>query len=209
MKILITAGPTREYIDPIRFISNPASGTLGFLIAEKAKKNGHNVIVVAGPCNIPHIKGIKIIPVESALEMQANVEKYFPSVDAVVMSAAVSDWKPEKTYSQKIKRKKKWNLALITNPDILKSIVAKKKKNQVIIGFALESENILKNAKKKLRGKNVNLLVANTISNLGKTSKKSKIFLLFSDGRIKKIYCTKNHLASLILKETEKLVAKK
>ncbi|HQL65508.1 MAG TPA: phosphopantothenoylcysteine decarboxylase, partial [bacterium] len=100
MRILITAGPTREYIDPVRFISNPSTGTLGFLIAERAKERGYDVIIIAGPCNIPQLKGIKVISVESALEMKNRVEENFQFVDVLIMTAAVSDWRPARVYKQ-------------------------------------------------------------------------------------------------------------
>ncbi len=209
MKILITAGPTREYIDPVRFISNPATGTLGFMIAKKAKKKGHDVIVIAGPCEIPPLKGIKVFSVESALEMQDRVERYFPLVDVLIMTAAVSDWRPARMYKQKIKIKRNWKLNLIANPDILKTVSRRKNRNQIIVGFALESENILENARKKLKKKRLDLIVANSISNFGNTSKKTDIFFLFSDGTTKKVFCTKARLASLLLGEIEKLVSRK
>ncbi|HOC03431.1 MAG TPA: phosphopantothenoylcysteine decarboxylase [Candidatus Ratteibacteria bacterium] len=209
MRILITAGPTREYIDPVRFISNPSTGTLGFLIAERAKERGYDVIIIAGPCNIPQLKGIKVISVESALEMKNRVEENFQFVDVLIMTAAVSDWRPARVYKQKIKIKKEWNLKLVPNPDILQCISMGRKENQIVVGFALESKNILENAKKKLKKKKVDLIVANPVSNFGNTLKKTEMFLLFSDGRIKKVLCTKKHLAYLLLREVEILVSRK
>lgn len=205
MKILITAGPTREYIDPVRFISNPATGTLGYLLAKKAKEKGHSVVMISGPCSLHSIRGIKKINVETAIEMEKAVEKEFPLCEVLIMTAAVSDWRPEKRFTQKIKIKKPWILKLIPNPDILKGIAKKKNKNQIVVGFALESENMVENAKKKLKEKKLDLIVANSVQNFGNPREKKEIYLIFSDERIKKISCTKNQLASILIKEIENL----
>ncbi|HOK79444.1 MAG TPA: phosphopantothenoylcysteine decarboxylase [bacterium] len=210
MKILITAGPTREYIDPVRFISNPATGTLGYFIAKKAKEEGHSVVIVSGPCDMPELKGVERIQIESALQMKHEVEKMFPEMDVLVMTAAVSDWRPAKKFPEKLKLKKSWTLKLVPNPDILKSVSKKKKKEQIIVGFALESNNVLENAKRKLVDKKLDILVANTVENFGKFPGRGEIFVLYSDGRIKN--CTgfsKKVLASFLLKEIEQFQQRK
>ncbi len=206
MKILITAGPTREFIDPVRFISNPATGTLGYLMAKEAKKKGHSVVLVSGPCNLPLIKDIKTLYVESACEMKNAVEKEFSSSDVLVMTAAVSDWRPEKRFSRKLKIKKPWKLKLVPNPDILKFISNKKNEKQIVVGFALESENIIENARKKMKDKKLDMIVANTTANFGNRVRRGQIFILYSSGEIKDVSdYSKKKLASLILKEVEKL----
>ncbi|HXK45210.1 MAG TPA: phosphopantothenoylcysteine decarboxylase, partial [bacterium] len=152
------------------------------------------------------IKGVKKIQVESALEMKHEVEKIFPEMDALIMTAAVSDWRPVKKSGEKLKLKKSWTLKLVPNPDILKCLSKKKKKNQIIVGFALESTNLVENARKKLMDKKLDMIVANTIKNFGKFTGSGEIFMLYSDGRIKN--CTgfsKQVLASFLLKEIEKL----
>ncbi|MCM8764215.1 MAG: phosphopantothenoylcysteine decarboxylase [Candidatus Omnitrophica bacterium] len=205
MKFLITAGPTREYLDPVRFISNPATGILGYFVAKKAIERGHLVTVVVGPCNFPEIKGVKKILVESALEMKSVVEEKFPSCDALIMTAAVSDWRPAKRYGEKLKIKKSWKLKLIPNPDILKRVAKIKKENQIVVGFALESTNIIENAKKKLTGKKLDMLVANTVENFGKSSKNAEILALYPDGKIKDCSgYSKQRLAFFIVSEIER-----
>jgi len=205
MNILITAGPTREFIDPVRFISNPATGRLGYLIARKAKKKGHNVFFVVGPCHLPPLKGVKTIEVVSAVEMKREVEKLFPSMDVLVMTAAVSDWRPAKKSSKKIKIKKRWTLKLVPNPDILKFVSGKKRKNQLVIGFALESTSILKNAREKLKEKKLDIIIANTVKNFGTSQNTGKIFMLYSDGKMINLSgYSKEKISTLLVKEIEK-----
>ncbi|MCM8805074.1 MAG: phosphopantothenoylcysteine decarboxylase [Candidatus Omnitrophica bacterium] len=199
IKVLVSAGPTREYIDEIRFISNPSSGNMGYLIAEYAKKIGYDVILVSGPTHLKRPNGIKLIKIESAREMEKAILKYFPKVDLLIMSAAVSDWRPYKRFKGKLKRKKIWNLKLVPNPDILKSVSKIKKENQKIIGFALETENIIKNATKKLKEKKIDLIIGNTPDFLGE-GKKSDVFLIFKNGKILKFNIKKEELPKIIFK---------
>ena len=185
MKILITAGPTREYLDPVRFISNLSTGKMGYLISEEAIKRGHKVILISGPTYLKPPDGIKVVKITSAEEMKEAVLKYFPEYDVLIMAAAVSDWKPEKKYRGKLKRKKEWNLKLIPNPDILKEVSKIKKENQIVIGFALETENIEKNALKKLKEKKLDLIIGNTTEFFGE-GKPSKVVFISKDGKVKK-----------------------
>jgi len=185
MKILITAGPTREYLDPVRFISNLSTGKMGYLISEEAIKRGHKVILISGPTYLKPPDGIKVVKITSTEEMKEAVLKYFPEYDVLIMAAAVSDWKPEKKYRGKLKRKKEWNLKLIPNPDILKEVSKIKKENQIVIGFALETENIEKNALKKLKEKKLDLIIGNTTEFFGE-GKPSKVIFISKDGKVKK-----------------------
>ena len=185
MKILITAGPTREYLDPVRFISNLSTGKMGYLISEEAIKRGHKVILISGPTYLKPPDGIKVVKITSTEEMKEAVLKYFPEYDVLIMAAAVSDWKPEKKYRGKLKRKKEWNLKLIPNPDILKEVSRIKKENQIVIGFALETENIEKNALKKLKEKKLDLIIGNTTEFFGE-GKPSKVVFISKDGKVKK-----------------------
>ena len=185
MKILITAGPTREYLDPVRFISNLSTGKMGYLISEEAIKRGHKVILISGPTYLKPPDGIKVVKTTSTEEMKEAVLKYFPEYDVLIMAAAVSDWKPEKKYRGKLKRKKEWNLKLIPNPDILKEVSRIKKENQIVIGFALETENIEKNALKKLKEKKLDLIIGNTTEFFGE-GKPSKVIFISKDGKVKK-----------------------
>ena len=161
-RILVTAGPTRERIDPVRFLSNYSTGTLGFKIAEEAKRQGHAVTLVSGPTPLKP-PGVRLIRVESALDMRRAVLKEFPKSDCIIMSAAVSDWRPTAVSKTKVKRGgARVILELVENPDILKEL-GRRKKDKVLVGFALETENLEGNAVKKLREKNLDIIIANKL----------------------------------------------
>jgi phosphopantothenoylcysteine decarboxylase/phosphopantothenate--cysteine ligase len=164
-RILVTAGPTHEAIDPVRYIANRSSGRQGFAIAAAAADLGAEVTLIAGPVHLPTPPGVLRIDVETALEMQAEVEKALP-VDAAVMVAAVADWRAAQAPDQKIK--KDGNaippLALTENPDILASLTAHKQRPKLVIGFAAETENIIAHAQAKLAKKGCDWIVANDVS---------------------------------------------
>jgi len=164
MKFPITAGPTREFIDPFRFISNPSSGKMGYALAAAARARGQEVVLISGPVNLPPPKGVKPIPVISAREMEQAVLSHFSGCDVVIMSAAVSDYRPRKTSPRKLKKGEETKtLSLVKNPDILKKL-GRKKGKCLLVGFSAETENIIDNAKKKLRLKNLDFVVANDIN---------------------------------------------
>jgi len=204
IKVLVSAGPTREYIDPIRFISNPSTGKMGYLIAEYAKKIGYDVILVSGPTHLKPPEKIKIIKVETAKEMQREILKYFPEVDYLIMAAAVSDWRPYRRFKKKLKKKDIWNLKLIPNPDILKGVSKIKRKNQKIVGFALETENLIKNAMKKMKEKNVDMIIGNTPDFLGE-GKKSTVYLIFKNGKFLKLKIKKEELPEILFNQLKTL----
>jgi phosphopantothenoylcysteine decarboxylase/phosphopantothenate--cysteine ligase len=162
--VLVTAGPTHEPIDPVRFLGNRSSGKMGFAIAAAAAQRGAAVTLVSGPVTLRTPRSVRRIDVQTAREMAAVVEQEFPHTDLLVMSAAVADFAPARVAEQKIKRDQQGegtlSLALARNPDILKSLAALKK-NQVMVGFALETEQGLDNARAKLRAKNLDLVVLN------------------------------------------------
>lgn len=165
-KILITAGPTREYIDPTRFISNPSSAKMGYLVAHEAKKRGLDVILISGPTLLKP-PPVKIHRVISALEMHRAVKKYFRSCDVLVMSAAVSDFRPKTFSKKKIKKDRiSLTLSLVRNPDILEW-AGKNKKSRVLIGFAAETSAVLHHAALKLKKKNLDLMIANQVNRPG------------------------------------------
>ncbi|HOV21888.1 MAG TPA: phosphopantothenoylcysteine decarboxylase [bacterium] len=200
MKIVITAGPTREFIDPVRFISNPSTGKIGYLIAEKLKSKGHSVTLISGPSCLKPPEKVKIVNVISAEDMKREVLGYFPECDILIMSSAVGDWKPEIKSNKKLKRKKEWYLKLIPNPDILKEVSKIKKKNQIIIGFALETENIKENALKKLKGKKLDLIIADTPGFFG-DSISSKVIFISKDEKIEEFEkISKEEVAEKIVK---------
>ncbi len=183
MKILVSAGPTREYIDPVRFISNPSTGKMGYLLAKYALKAGHSVVLVSGPVNLTYPRGVVLVKVETAQEMKDAILKHFQVSDILVMSAAVGDWKPVIRERQKIKRKKKWLLELVPNPDILKEVSRIKQPWQKVVGFALETENLINNAHRKLKEKKIDLVVADTPTFFGSNGKSNVVFL-YKDGTV-------------------------
>ena len=167
-KILITAGPTYEQIDPVRFIGNHSSGKMGVAIAEEMKKRGGDVTLVLGPTNIQANGGIKTIHVTSAAEMFAACEKIFPSIDIAIMSAAVADYTPAQVAKEKIKKTENdFAVPLTKTKDILKTLGGLKTKNQVLVGFALETNNEKENALQKLQSKNADMIVLNSLQDPG------------------------------------------
>ena len=167
-KILITAGPTYEAIDPVRFIGNRSSGKMGFALANAAAQRGANVTLVAGPVHLETPRNVKRIDVESAREMHEAVKRYAKSADAIIMAAAVADFTPAQQAKQKIKKSGAdgTELSLMHTTDILGAL-GKSKKKTVLVGFALETQDELKNAKEKLKKKNLDLIVLNSLNDKG------------------------------------------
>ncbi|WP_102409512.1 bifunctional phosphopantothenoylcysteine decarboxylase/phosphopantothenate--cysteine ligase CoaBC [Parabacteroides bouchesdurhonensis] len=169
-KILITAGPTYEKIDPVRFIGNYSSGKMGFALAEACARRGAEVVLVAGPVslNVYH-PDIKRIDVESAEEMYHVAMQEFPGSDVAILSAAVADYRPESQETEKIKRETKGDmqLHLVPNKDIAASLGAIKKEDQILVGFALETNNETSHAENKLKRKNFDFIVLNSLRNQG------------------------------------------
>ena len=167
MRILITAGGTREYIDPVRFISNASSGKMGYALARAALKAGHKVTLISASDLQPPV-GMDFVGVESAKDMFNAVKKFFPKCDCLIMAAAVTDYTPARPVKTKIKRTAK-SLAIKLKPtaDILKWAGKHKKKTQIVCGFALEDKNIRRNAEKKLKEKNLDIIIANTPDAIG------------------------------------------
>jgi len=162
--ILITAGPTREKIDPVRFISNYSTGRFGYEIAKEAKRRGHKVTLVSGPTSLARPKGIRFIAVESARDMMKVLSKEFPGCGCLIMAAAVSDWRVKSAAKRKIKRGPGGkSLELMENPDIVKAL-ARRKGRRVVAGFALETEDLARDALKKLKAKNLDIIIANKLA---------------------------------------------
>lgn len=167
-KVLITAGPTHEQIDPVRFIGNNSSGKMGVELAKQAQKLGAEVTLIIGPNKLDLIDGITWINVKSAEEMYTQVHNRVKKTDIIIMSAAVADFKPKNVSFQKIKKNNAaLQLELVPTQDILKSVGAIKTKKQLLVGFALESDNEFKNAKKKLATKNLDLIILNSLNDKG------------------------------------------
>lgn len=164
MKVLVTAGPTVEDIDPIRFLSNRSSGKMGYAVAETAQRRGASVFLVSGPTALKAPSGVQLIQVRSAAQMKDAVLRLYPTMDIVVKAAAVSDYRPAEVAAQKIKKNKSgMNLHLERTEDILE-LLGKGKKDQILVGFAAETENLLDSARKKLNRKHLDFLVANDVS---------------------------------------------
>jgi phosphopantothenoylcysteine decarboxylase/phosphopantothenate--cysteine ligase len=179
-KVVVTAGPTREHIDPVRFISNPSSGKMGFAMAKAAERLGAEVTLIHGPVNISKPEGIKSIEIESANELFEQIQKH-ANADVIIMAAAVSDFTPEESSQHKIKKDKaKSSIKLQQTPDILAWLGDHKKNGQVLIGFAMETENLLENAKAKLKKKNADWIVANSLNEdeSGFESDKNRVHVL-------------------------------
>jgi phosphopantothenoylcysteine decarboxylase/phosphopantothenate--cysteine ligase len=163
-RILVTAGPTQEPIDPVRYVGNRSSGKMGYAIANAAAQRGAAVVLVSGPVSLPAPRNVHRVAVTTAEEMYDAVQREFSSVDLVVMAAAVADFAPVGPSDSKIKREalkgETITLELRRNPDILKTI-ARQKKQQLLVGFALETENEVENARRKLREKQLDMVVVN------------------------------------------------
>lgn len=169
MRFVITAGPTREHIDPVRFLSNPSTGRMGFAVARAAVERGHEVVLVAGPVALKTPKGVARVDVTSAREMLSAVEGALADANCAkatavfVATAAVADWRPAETAEKKLKKRDMTGvLRLVRNPDILKTVKCERK-----IGFAAETDNVLAEAARKCREKGLAMVVANDVTEKG------------------------------------------
>ena len=168
MHFLITGGGTREYIDPVRFISNASSGRMGYALARAALKAGHKVTLITAPTNQRVPGGAKIIKVETAVEMFEAVRKHFSRCDCLIMAAAVADYTPVRPAKTKIKKEDKFlTIKLKPTTDILKWAGTHKKKRQIVVGFALEDKKLRERAERKLKDKNLDMIIANTPAAVG------------------------------------------
>ena len=203
LNCLVSAGPTREWIDPVRFISNPSSGKMGYALAKEAHTRGFDVNLVSGPVGIKPVDGIMLTRVETAEEMRkAMIEKY-DSSNLIIMCAAVCDHKPKFKWQQKKKKDQfPQNIEMIPNDDILEELGRKKKEFQSLVGFAAETENGVQNALQKLKNKNLDWIALNDISNkkIGFNSDFNEITLFSSDGkRVNLDFSKKEDLATQML----------
>jgi phosphopantothenoylcysteine decarboxylase/phosphopantothenate--cysteine ligase len=164
--VLVTAGPTREKIDPVRYLTNRSSGRMGYAIAEAALRRGARVLLVSGPVAVIAPDAAEVTRVETAEEMLAAVLKLLPESTVVIKTAAVADFRPKRASGQKIKRKGEMTLELEPTADILAQ-VARRKTTQMVVGFAAETENVLENARKKLASKSLDAIVVNDVSSEG------------------------------------------
>jgi phosphopantothenoylcysteine decarboxylase/phosphopantothenate--cysteine ligase len=212
-KVVVTAGPTREKIDGVRFISNYSSGKMGFAIAGAAAKRGAVVTLISGPVHLPSPPDVERLDVESTAEMHAAAEGFFRSCDLFISAAAVSDYRPATPYEGKMKKDDELiELTLVKNPDIIAGFGLQKRPDQLAIGFALETRNGLDNARKKLSEKNLDLIAFNFFDH--KTSgfdvDTNILTLIESDGSTTKLpLLTKDAAAEKLLDAIEELCLKK
>ena len=165
LRCLITAGPTREFFDPVRFISNPSTGKMGFALAAAAKEAGWSVDLVAGPVSLPEPAGVMVYPVVTAAEMQRQTDALFGPCDVLIMTAAVSDWRPKVAAPQKLKKDGEGlTVELEPVPDIVTALAEERRTDQLIVGFAAETENVEANALDKLERKGLDLIAANSVA---------------------------------------------
>jgi len=190
VRFLITAGPTREPIDPVRYISNRSSGKMGYAVAEAALAEGHDVTLISGPASVEPPRNANLIPVSTSDEMFEAVHRHADKCDICVLCAAVADYKPANVSSIKIKKRDaKFSLELIPTRDILDSLGHKQDRQFVLVGFAAETDHVEENAAKKLRAKNCDIIVANDVSGAdsGMESDGNEVIILFRNGEKTKI----------------------
>lgn len=181
-KVLVTAGPTREALDPVRFFSNRSSGKMGYAIAEAASRAGADVTLIAGPADLETPDHVHLIRVSSARDMFEAVTQRFDQSDIVIKAAAVADYRPEMFSTEKIKKGEgPLTIKMVRNPDILMEL-GRRKKNQILVGFAAETENLEQNALRKLKEKHADLLIANRVAD-GFEQDTNKATIFFADGR--------------------------
>ena len=212
LRILVTSGPTREPLDPVRFITNYSTGAMGYAVAKTAKKRKHKVTLIAGPARLKPLKSVKTEPVITAEEMFKAVKRGYAKSDCVIMAAAVSDFRPAHYSNNKLKRATlPLRLELCKNPDILYWL-GRRKGRRILVGFCMETEKLIPNAREKMAGKNLDIIVANRIDKeksafgAGKTS-----VIILGPGEEEKrlVNVTKEAVAGILLDKVEQLWYKK
>ncbi|MBU4342548.1 MAG: phosphopantothenoylcysteine decarboxylase [Candidatus Omnitrophica bacterium] len=206
-KIIVTAGPTLEPIDPVRFISNRSTGYMGYKIAEIAVKRRHSITLISGPARLKPPKVKRFISIETADELLKAIKKEIKKADCLIMCAAVSDFRAKKPARKKIKRNKGMSLKLIPNKDLLKEL-AREKRGKLFVGFSLETENIVKNSVKKLKTKNLDLVVVNRLTKSHNPfgDNKLDVCIIGSSGQKITLYNKyKSYIAHVLLDKIEQL----
>ena len=213
LRILVTAGPTHEPLDPVRYISNPSSGKMGYAVAEQAKARGAEVVLISGPTHLKPPMGVGFKACKTAGEMNSLVQECFPECDVLVMSAAVGDFTAEKLEKEKIKKTSREGqiLNLVPTKDILME-VSKIKTQQFVVGFAAETQNLLQSALEKLRNKKLDLIVANDISapGIGFQSDNNQVTLVDSNEQVENLpRMAKQEIANILLDKISRDALKK
>jgi phosphopantothenoylcysteine decarboxylase/phosphopantothenate--cysteine ligase len=212
LKILVTAGPTREHLDPVRYISNPSTGKMGYACARVAARRGAEVVLVSGPSELPPPVGVRLIKVTAAEEMLQACLAYYPQVDVVIKAAAVADHGPRETRRHKIKKSEEAaSLELIPRPDILK-LLGQQKTCQFLVGFAAETQSLVDHARTKLAEKNLDLIVANDVAQAGAGfgTDTNIVKILSPDGHVQELpLLPKEEVAEIVLDRVLDLVRKR
>jgi len=210
-RVLVTAGPTREFMDPVRFLSNPSSGKMGYELAKEALRRGAEVTLVSGPTSLLPPAGAKIENVTTAEEMKAAVLRAFPRADAVVMAAAVSDFRFKDVLPEKAKKRDLAGAVEIEETEDILAILGKRKKNQVLVGFAAETGDMIANARKKMAGKRADLMVANPVGEgRGFGTDDNEIHILHPSGKVRSMpRLSKREISRAIFDEIEGVLEKK
>ena len=201
-RVLITAGPTREPLDPARFLSNRSSGKMGYALARSAFRRGGEVILITGPSGLPCPVGVTMVKVQTAREMYAAALHYAENCSVIIKAAAVADYRPEKMFEHKVKKEQiDTQLILERNPDILLELGKRKKAGQILVGFAAESRNLKQEGIKKLQNKNLDFIAVNDISaaSTGFEVENNQVLLIGVSGAESLPYTSKLHTADLIL----------
>lgn len=207
-KVLVTAGPTREALDPVRYITNHSSGKMGYSIAKVASARGAEVTLVSGQVNLLPPVGVELVSVVSAKDMAEAVISRFPKMDIVIKAAAVADYRPKSVSDQKIKKKDDdLSIELERTQDILKYLGENKKPGQIVCGFSMETENLVENSRAKLKKKNVDMIVANSlkVQGAGFGGDTNVVTLITKDGEKELPLMSKDEVADSILNELEKI----
>lgn len=204
IRCLITAGPTREWLDPVRFITNPSSGKMGYAIAAAARDLGWVVELVSGPVALAAPAGVTLEKVVTGGEMLAAVQRRFPQCNILIKTAAVCDMRPRQTAAHKVKKNEiAWTVEFEPTPDILKTVAATKQPGQVVVGFAAETQDVEAYARKKLAEKHLDYICANSVASGGAfESDDNEILLIGADGSAKKLGpASKVEVAQLLVAE--------
>ena len=209
LRIVISAGPTQEKIDPVRYISNRSSGKMGYAIAEAARERGASVTLVSGPVSLPAPSGVRVVRVETAAEMKTAMDEAAPEADVVIMSAAVADYRAATPVDRKIKKDaEELQIGLVRTEDILAGLGKSKPAGQVLVGFAAETNDVIAYGREKLKRKNADLFVANDVSrgDIGFSADLNEVHLLYADGREVKVdKALKKRIANAILDAVKEL----
>jgi phosphopantothenoylcysteine decarboxylase/phosphopantothenate--cysteine ligase len=212
MRVLVTAGPTREALDPVRYLTNRSSGKMGYAMADAFARAGHRVLLISGPTVLDVPDGVDFLPIETAAEMFDAVQRHIGRMDAAVFAAAVADYRPAEISEQKIKKTgETLTLELVRTADILGSVRGDFGFTGTLVGFAAETRDLEANAKEKLKRKGCDLVIANDVSKpgIGFDSDRNEVLLVFPEHVEALPEDEKHHLAPRIVREIERIAAER